>query len=395
MANNLSINNDKVISVYREIVKKISDYDTFITDERYFISCVDDYRLENNEYIIEIKGNVGISFSESQFKLFFTDSPIFPNILDKKYFLLERSKIFSVDEKSFNFDSFILNDKNNDKIGILFCYELNELYNEEGSYFLYEYRKKLFSTNNTLTNLISSNSKLLFQNLFQPINYLLILNKGLCNKSIIYKIASIGLVESKKLQTTTSLNNRITDITESGRNVIKFCKLCHKAYKAYKFYISALNNENIFYQYLDLYHVIESLFKDSVEIMDKRVQSSKASLYFKTLKVDEIGEEIKVKFVLSLLESEKTLISSKFNKVDLNFLRKKYPNIPSVPKIPTDRYISDLGSFIYRIRNIITHRKEKEHIEEKIYNIENIEKFIELNKFMFFLVDLIFEYYET
>ncbi|MCK4358707.1 MAG: hypothetical protein KAW92_08175 [Candidatus Cloacimonetes bacterium] len=395
MANNFTINDNKVKLVYEEIFKKISDYDTFITDENYFFNAVKEFYVTDEEYLIDIKGDVKISFSEYQFKLFFTDYHISSKLVDKKYFLLEKTEIFSIDEKSFNFDSFILNNKNNDKIGFLFYYELNELYNEEGSYFLYEYRKKLLSQNNTLTNLISPDMKLLFQNLFQPINYLLILNKGLCYKSIIYKIASIGLVESKKSQSPISLNREISDITKSGTNKIKFDKLWHKAYNSYKFYISALNNENIFYQYLDLYHVIESLFKDAVEIMDKRVKSSKASLYFKTLKVDEIGEEIKVRFVLSNLEKHKFTIVRELNKIDIDFIRKKYIKIPPVPKQVTNEFLSELGSFIYKIRNIITHRGEKEHVEKKINTIEDIKNFKRLNKFMFFLADLIFEHYEA
>ena len=148
--------------------------------------------------------------------------------------------------------------------------------------------------------------------------------------------------------------------------------------------------KNIFYQYLDLYHVIESFFNKSKKEILKKISISDLRHYFKT----DFGEETNTRCVMSVLENTKNEVFKKFKMLKRDKLSNAIGKIPSVQiSSLTNNFLPELGSFIYKIRCSIAHRGEDNHIEEKISG-RNVNNFIELNNFMFYIVDLILEYYE-
>lgn len=387
------INIKKTNEFYDSTIKKFIDYHIYFGNKDEFIEIIQS-NIEINDrdtILINSKPGTSFEFSKPLFRHCFKN--IIPkNLANQKFFLLKKSDNFVFPKDYLNGEEFIFKNQNGDYRGKLISNDKELPYNDVLSYYLYLNMLKLIRTDFFRNNSLSPDDNILFQKLFQEIEYLLMLNKNTrIREQIFYKLANLGLIYDRTKKIQLELNKSPEDlVVVTGSNEI-ICKT--SGHKALKFYISAVTNKNIFYQFLDLYHVIESFFSKSRKYIFNKIKKTEFKYY---LKDSNVNEENNTRCVMSVLETNKNRIFKKFKEIKREELRQAIGNkIPSVQiNSLTPAFLPELGSFIYLIRCAIAHRGEDNHIEEKIKG-SNIKNFIELNNFMFFLVDLILEYYES
>lgn len=405
MADNLSTS--KIEKFYENIIKEFSKHERLWGSKLDFKSSLEnpiEIKKRKNSIEIELISSIRISFSPFLFKLCFcnTDSSV---DLDKyEYYELKGAIGCKISEKDFekNCYAFTTTELSEDKKGKLFIIDCEEIYEDEAGYFLYKNLKDRIKKDIFRLHLKEIYK---FQELFIPIEYLLILQKNIKDEYkefILYKLASVGLVNPSDKDIEIKEIKKISSITLEPESEQIICRKSSEEneHKAYKFYISAINNQNIFYKFLDLYHVIEYFFTRKQEEFIEKVK--KNTEIAKHINLGLIEKE-KTKIVLLLsLQSKREEIFEKFKKIKQDTLInafqkcKKLPTIQTNTSKPPELFLPNLGSFIYGIRCVVTHRDAGEkHIEDILYKSEKRNAFISLNTFMFYLVDLIFEQYES
>ena len=261
MDNNL--NDSKIEEFYKNIVKEFREYEKIWGLKSDFKSSLEQ-PIKKSENSIEInifKSSIHISFSLFLFKLCFCNADSSVDLDEYEYYELKGAIGCKISEKDFekNYYTFTTKEFSEDEKGKLFIIYCEETYEDEASYFLYEnlkdrIKKDIFRLNP------KENYK--FQELFIPIEYLLVLQKNIKDEYkefILYKLASVGLVNPSDEDIEIKEIKKISSITLETESEQIICKESSEEneHKAYKFYISAINNQNIFYKFLDLYHVIE------------------------------------------------------------------------------------------------------------------------------------------
>jgi len=216
-----------------------------------------------------------------------------------------------------------------------------------------------------------------FIDLFTPIKYALCVKDSEANRNLIlrlfYRLASsLGIIENTIASDKNSLikvNQKIDSIVNDEGD-IDCSSGSDENLSSLNFYISALRNTNPFHQFIEIYHIFESLFYlyfcDYVEGLEKCKRKEKFDL---------IRDHIKEVQLLGLVCKDSLQNNQKFiNEMKQNLLKanlqkvtgKEIKKIKNWPENEPEKFAKHLSSFIYALRNAIVHSKEGYKYIEKI-----------------------------
>lgn len=389
----MSFNEIKIKDFYKNIIIKFDGNELHFKNEIDFIKCIKESQRSTDGSKVTTTTETGIQiiFSNFIFKQCFCDE--LPPHTDYNFFHLIEAKNCSVKQEDFSYKVYNFFDNKGNEISKLLLYNGEEEYEQITEIYLFENNVKLINP----TFSFHGGNNIFFRNFFIPINFFLQIKKYAKKKEqVLYQLASIGIVETDIDRKTIALTKSINNLTPQSSNTITLKQSSHNSYK---FYISAIKNDNIFYQFLDLYHVIESFFNKELKRTLKQIQKGKLNRYFKLTdkKIEQIklAEEANLKIVLSNLDLKKRELFNEFKSIKQNDLAKVISGLTNVQiSSLSNTFLLDLSSFIYKIRNAIVHSKDEKQYIKNLITGKNIENFKNINKFMFYLIECLFECYE-
>lgn len=235
---------------------------------------------------------------------------------------------------------------------------------------------------------------------FEPQKYILKIKE--CEDNLLIKLlyklgTNLGIVENKmwenqeiavqqEIQSILDNENNINLTNEPGENL-----------NSLNFYISAIRNPNLYYRFLDVYHILESFFYKYFYnyVKDLSNNIEKAKLY------DDIKQHTSEQQMLKLViedclpVQEFRNIKSKLMKIRTQELAdrvgKKY-DIENWRANNTGVFATKLSDLIYTFRNAIVHSKESSRYIEKIEESPNlILDFVKLTNILLGIVKYVLE----
>lgn len=232
---------------------------------------------------------------------------------------------------------------------------------------------------------------------FEPIKYVLKIKRGQENLLIklLYKLSNhLGVIENKSKEIGyIAVQQDINNLLDGNGNFIISNDFIEEA-DMLRYYISALNNPDITYQFLDLYHILEACFYKYFYSYVKNLNGSisEKDLY-KRIK-DYATEQMMLSLVLKECKNNFTVIYSKLR--DLTNLKGFFKaigkdiNIGNWDPGKEDDFSIKLSDIIYALRNSITHSKDVEsHIDQIKDDIVLKNALKEINKIMMFDINKI------
>lgn len=233
--------------------------------------------------------------------------------------------------------------------------------------------------------------------LFKPIDYILKVrkNKEALQEKLLYRLCiDLGLIEHK-IQTTFKIDvsQDINEIYDKTTNSFLLSNKKQYDVNSLKFFTSAMENSDPCYQFLELYHSLESYF---YKYFYKYIQSLKKVKTKKDFK--QIQKHTKENKMLKLVIKD---ISDKFPNIEQqiskitninqfceNFLPEQV-NLNGLNKCNEDKFSNKVADFIYSIRNNIVHTKEPHRTISDLSESEQ-KILIEINRLLLFIVREVF-----
>lgn len=364
------------------------------------------YAKDDKEYKADFVG-LKIKFSESVFRILFLDEravkfdkPIGQRLELNNYVYLELREsplvnledresagLFSLSKKRYYWGYFFINEDGRDdsdypkEVLPLFIFQLEERL----------IRDYPFNVNqDTYIN---------FCSLFEPIKYILKIKKDketLKEKTLYRLCTDCGLIERKRWTTTkTNMSQNINEIYDKDTN--SFLLTARKQYNidSLKFYLSAMENLDPSYQFLELYHALESYFYKYFYNYIKKLKKVETKKEFNRIR-EYIREEKMLKLVIKDISNEFSQLKQEIGNISNigqfcdNFLPENI-NLDNLDEDEEERFSNKLSKFIYQIRNNIVHTKESS--KKSIRNLSEGEQrtLMEINKLLLFVVRKVFD----
>ncbi len=364
------------------------------------------YKGDNKEYEVDFP-RLKIKFSKPIFNILFLnktvinfDKPIGQRLELNNYIYLELRESplvnledkestgsFSLSKRRYYWWYFFINEDSRD-----------ELYypKEVLSLFIFQLKERLirdYAFNPDQDTYIN------FCSLFKPIKYILRIKKDketLKEKTLYRLCTDCGLIERKRWTTTkTNMSQNINEIYDKDTN--SFLLTARKQYNidSLKFYLSAMENLDPSYQFLELYHALESYFYKYFYKNIKKLKKVETQKEFNRIR-EYIREENMLKLVIKDISNEFSQLKQEISNISNigqfceNFLPENV-NLDNLDEDEEERFSNKLSGFIYQIRNNIVHTKESS--KKSIRNLSEGEQrtLMEINKLLLFVVRKVFD----
>ena len=237
---------------------------------------------------------------------------------------------------------------------------------------------------------------------FEPIKYILRIKKFEDNLRIklLYKLSKLGIVENKIIANQKiSVQQEMTSILDDEDN-INLTNDFDENLDPLKFYTLAIRNTNLYYRFLDAYHILESFFYkyfyNYVKELDN--DTDKATLYNKIKKhvYEPNMLELVIKDCLTLSNSQS--IKEKLLQVESNELARRIGTKDNIENWPAnniediEKFATKLSVLVYDFRNAIVHSKQSNQNIEKIEEAPSlIPDFIALTDILLKIVTCVLE----
>lgn len=402
----------EVISLYPQVNREYPQAESLWGKETEFIDSLKnaDYIVSNKEYEVDFQ-KLKISFSKPIFDILFLNNtaiefnkPIGQRLELKNYIYLElkESPIVNLNSKE-DSDLFSLSKSSFSRRryywGYFFINEdsVEDLYypKEVLPFFIWQLKKRLIKD---YAFDLSAGIYTNFCALFKPIKYILKVRKDkeALQEKLLYRLCTdLGLIEHKACNIfKINMKQDIREIYDKTTNSLLLSNKKQYNIDSLKFYISAMENSDPCYQFLELYHSLESYFYKYFYEYIKNLKKVKTRKDFNQIqKHTEEGKMLKlvirdVSDKFYYLENELNNISG-LNSFCTNILGKSI-NLASWNESDKECFSKQLSKFIYSIRNNIVHTKEP---DKAMVNLSENEKdvLMEINKTLFTVVKKVFD----
>ncbi len=362
------------------------------------------YKGDNKEYEVDFSG-LKIKFSKPIFNILFLnktvikfDKPIGQRLELNNYIYLElrESPLVNLEDKEsaglfplsrrYYWGYFFINEDSRDD-----SYYPKEVL----SLFIFQLKERLIKDYAFSANL---DIYINFCSLFESIKYILKIKKDketLKEKALYRLCTDFGLIERKRYTTTKiNMSQNINEIYDKDTNY--FLLTARKQYNidSLKFYLSAMENLDPSYQFLELYHVLESYFYKYFYNYIKNLKKVETKKEFGRIR-EHIREEQMLKLVIKDISNEFSQLKQEIANIDNigqfcdNFLPRNV-NLDNLDEDEEEKFSNKLSDFIYQIRNNIVHTKES---NKSIRNLSEGEQrtLMEINKLLLFVVRKVFD----
>ena len=405
-----NINKEKTLKFYSEVLslypQEVRNWLWGSMEE--FLDSVESavYEKDDKEYKADFT-NLKIKFSKSIFSILFLnkpaikfDKPIGQRLELNNYVYLELREsplvnledkesagLFSLSKRRYYWGYFFINEDSRDA-----SYYPKEVL----SLFIFQLEERLIK--DYYPPDINLDTYINFCSLFEPIKYILKIKKDketLKEKALYRLCTDCGLIERKRCTTTkTNMSQNINEIYDKDTN--SFLLTARKQYNidSLKFYLSAMENLDPIYQFLELYHVLESYFYKYFYNYIKNLKKVETKKDFGQIR-EHTGEEQMLKMVIKDISNDFSQIKQEINKISHidQFCTNLLPvnaNLSSLNEHNKDNFSNTLSNFIYFIRNDIVHTKESN--KNFIRNLSEGEQktLIEINRFLLFIAREVF-----
>ena len=409
----VNINERKARKFYSEV---ISLYPTEVIDslwrnETEFLDSIKSavYKGDNKDYEVDFS-NLKIKFSKPIFDILFLnktaiefDKPIGQRLDLNNYIYLElvESSLVNLENKE-NPGLFSLSKRKN-YWGYFF---INEDSREDSYYpkevlpiFIFQLNERLIKD---YAFSVDTDIYIDFCFLFNPIRYILKVKKDkeALQERLLYRLCTdLGLIELKT-HTTFKINipQNINEIYNKGANYKTENPLLLSSRKQYnlnslRFYLSAMGNSDPIYQFLELYHVLESYFYRYFYNYIKNLKKVKTNKEFKQIK-EHTNEDRMLKLVIKDISDKFPQIEQQISKIPninqfcINFLP-EHVNLDNMNECDENKFSNKVSDFIYSIRNNIVHTKEPNRTIRDLNESEQ-KTLIEINQALLFIVREVF-----
>lgn len=364
------------------------------------------YKGDNKEYEVDFS-RLKIRFSKPIFNILFLnktvskfDKPIGQRLELNNYIYLELKEsplvnledkesagLFPLSKKKYYGGYFFINENSRDD-----SYYPKEVL----SLFIFQLEKRLIKYYDFNTN---SDIYINFCSLFEPIKYILKIKKDketLKEKALYRLCTDFGLIEHKRYTTTKiNISQNINEIYDKDTN--SFLLTARKQYNidSLKFYLSAMENLDPSYQFLELYHVLESYFYKYFYDYIKNLKKVKTQKEFNRIR-EYIREEGMLKLVIKGISNKFSQLKQEISNISNveqfceNFLPKKR-YLDNLDENNEEKFSNKLSDFVYQIRNNIVHTKESS--KKSIRNSSEGEQrtLMEINKLLLSVVRKVFD----
>ena len=413
----VNINEQKAINFYSEV---ISLYPPEVIDRRLwgdkteFLNSLRSslYEGDNKEYKVDFS-ELKVKFSKPIFDiLFLNDTPVEFNkpigqrLELKNYIYLELkesplanlnrkedSRLFPLSKRRYYWGFFFINEDN--KEDLYYPKEVLPI-------FIFQLRARLVKDYFSYMD-IPSDKYINFCALFKPMKYILKVKKDkkALQKKILYRLCTdLGLIEHRTHSASKiDISQKIDNIYDKNADCETESPLLLSARTQYNldslsFYLSVMENLNPIYQFLELYHALESYFYKYFYNYIKDLKGVKTREEFKQIK-DHVQERKMLELVIQDISNEFPQIRQKIDNIDniaqfCENLLPKHVNLDNLDENNTDKFSNKLSEFIYLIRNSIVHTKEA---NKSIIDLSRSDQstLIEINKLLLFIVQKVFD----
>lgn len=405
----VNINKGKALKFYNEV---LSLYPQEVRNSLWgtkenFLDSVESavYEKDDKEYKADF-ANLKIKFSTSIFNILFLnktavefDKPIGQRLELNNYVYIELREsplvnledkesagLFSISKRRYYWGYFFINEDSREDL---------DYPKEVLSLFIFQLKERLIKD---YVFSVGSDICINFCSLFQPMKYILKIKKDkktLQEKALYRLCTDFGLIECKR-RTTTKINisQNINEIYDKDTN--SFLLTARKQYNidSLKFYLSAMENLDPSYQFLELYHVLESYYYRYFYKYIKNLKRVKTRKEFDRIR-DYIREKRMLKLVIKDISNEFLQLKEEVGNISnirqfcKNFLPENV-NLDDFNKDDEEKFSNNLSNFIYSIRNNIVHTKES---NKSIRNLSEGEQrtLIEINKLLILVVRKVFD----
>jgi len=411
----MEINREKARKFYNDIIYQYSneDRDFFFGNEGDFLESFRnaEYPEGVDQYEVEFLNSFKIIFSKELFITLFTGSKEITFDRSKRerynedgylYMELVESPIVKIESKEKSRLIPITKSENQKEVEeCLFINEeaLEDIYypKEVLPFFVSQLKKRLITD---FKFSINTDTPISFYSLFEPIKYILKVNKQnerLLTK-LLYKLSiHLGVVEIKKLEIRKiSISQEIQSLLDNG----SFLLSDEESYNlnSLTYYLSAISNLHIIYQFLDLYNVLESFF---YKYFYKHVKGLKNSGSPKKL-INSVKKYMNERGMLKLLieDTSKQFPDIHSGLKTIKHFRQFCKNVLGKDNNldakkwnynETDKFSNSVSDFIYSIRNQVVHSKPELGKNIKDLTEDEQEVLAKINKILCLIVKEILE----
>ena len=412
-----NINERKAIKFYSEV---ISLYPQAVIDSLWkskpeFLDSLNNavYKGDNKEYEVDFS-DLKIKFSKPIFDILFVnkttirfDKPIGQRLELNNYIYLElieaplvnlndkeESNLFFLSKRRYYWGFFFINEDKKENLYYpkevlpIFISQLKERLIED-----------YFSNVDTSTDIYIN-----FCALFKPIKYILKVknDKGSLLEKLLYKLCTdLGLTEHKTYPVSKiDISQKIDAIYDKNADCEIETPLLLSARGQYnldslRFYISAMENLDPSYQFLEVYHSLESYFYKYFYEYIKNLKGVKTKKEFDKIR-DAIKESEMLRLVIRDISNEFPHIKQEFKKIT-NFkqfckdvINRDNIDLNNWNNITIEKFSNILSDIIYSIRNNIVHTKEAEKSTISLNESEQ-KTLMEINRLLLFIVRKVFD----
>ncbi|MDO9464209.1 MAG: hypothetical protein Q7J67_02805 [bacterium] len=410
----VNINEQKAIKFYSEV---ISLYPQEIIDSLWkskpeFLDSLKSavYKRDNKEYGVDFS-KLKIKFSKPIFDILFLNKtaiefakPIGQRLELNNYIYLElkESPLVNLKDEE-NSDLFPLSKSSLSKRRYCWGYFfINEDSKEDLYYpkevlpiYIFQLRERLIRNHYVFS--VDTDIYINFCSLFKPMKYILKVKKDkeTLQEKLLYRLCTdLGLTE-RKTRTPFKINmpQNINEIYDKATDSLLLSNKKQYNIDSLKFYISAMENLDPSYQFLELYHALESYFYKYFYNYIKGLKELKTKKEFKQIE-NAKSERGMLKLVIEDISNDFPFIKEEFAKIQ-NF-KKFCEDVINKNDIEPNNWDKDkmanlLSDIIYLIRNNVVHTKEAE--KSSVSNLSESEQntFIEINKLLLFIVQKVFD----
>ena len=407
----VNINKRKAIKFYSEVMSLYPQRESLWGKETEFIDSLKNPAYNNKEYEVDFQ-KLRISFSKPIFDILFSNNaaiefnkPIGQRLEFKNYIYLElkesplinlnskeNSGLFSLSKTSFHrkrhyWGFFFINEDKKEHL-----YYPKEILPIFISQLKARLVKDYFSNVDTGVDIYIN-----FCTLFKSLRYILRVKKGkkaLLEKLLYRLCADLGLIEHRiQAAFKIDVQQDINGIYDKTTNTLLLSNKKQYNIDSLKFYISAMENSDPCYQFLELYHSLESYFYKYFYEYIKSLKKVKTRKDFKQIRNATDQREM-LKLVIRDVSDELYYLRNELNNINgldsfcENILGDT--NLANWNESDTESFSNHLSKFISFIRNNIVHTRES---DKAMVNLNENEKdvLMEINKTLFTVVKKVFD----